>query len=524
MPAPTSADRAGVGARPADEGTAEPWLVRHRWELALALIALVAGVALRWWILGSVLGGPDFDEATVGIQARRFGDGQLNAFFLNQGYGGTLETALVAGVFQVSGSTTVTLKLVPMVLALAAAAIARQLAVELELSRTARWCAPALVWCGPAYAVLFSTKERGFYGVALVLAAAVPTLAVRLAKRPLRRDALLLGLCLGLGIWTTPLTLAVALPALVWLVAVRPQVVGELWVGVPLAILGALPWLWWNVANDWGSLHGVATFGTTWWDRFFDWLLRQNVVMGVETPFAADRQLVDWRWAGLAALVAVLVVATRRTNWEAPWFFVTMVVGYGAIYAANGLAAGVGADPRYTYLMVPVVAVAIAACLPDLSSDAARFALSVVVVGLAVGSTAWGLAGTADEARTAHPDPFLASPGIDEVVEVLEAEGVEAVISDTAGMQVAFLTDEEIVGASFAVPRLDAYEVLARATDPSTYVLDETLLDNADVLRLHLEANEIGYRELDLGTWRVFLVDERVLPGEAGLFVFGGKL
>lgn len=517
MPDSTSAD--GHGPDPAD-----PWLMRHRWELALAVVALVAGLALRWWILRSVLGGPDFDEATVGIQARRFGDGDLNAFFLNQGYGGTLETALVAGVFEVFGSGTIALKVMPMVLALLAAVITRQLAIELQLSRTARWCAPLLVWCGPAYAVLFSTKERGFYGVALVLAAAAPTLAVRLAKRPSLVDSLLLGLCVGLGLWTTPLTMAIALPAVAWLVAVRSQVVGELWAAVPAAALGALPWLWWNVTNGWGSLDGVATFGTTWWDRFFDWMVRQNVVMGIETPFVDDRQLVDWRWAGLVALVVVVAAATRRTGWKAPWFFVAMVIGYGMVYAVNGLAAGAGADPRYTYLMVPVVAVAIAACLPDPSHDAARFGVSVAVVGLAVTTTAWGLVGTAAEARTAHPDRFLASPGIDEVIEVLEAEGIEAVLTDTAGMQIAFLTDEEVVGSSFAVPRLDRYEVLARTADPSTYVLDETLLDNVDVLRLYLAANEIEHRELDLGTFRVFLLEERVLPGEVGLFVFGGKL
>ena len=55
-------------------------------------------------------------------------------------------------------------------------------------------------------------------------------------------------------------------------------------------------------------------------------------------------------------------------------------------------------------------------------------------------------------------------------------------------------------------------------------ILDETLLDNVDVLRLYLAANEIEHRELDLGTFRVFLLEERVLPGEVGLFVFGGKL
>jgi len=91
-------------------------------------------------------------------------------------------------------------------------------------------------------------------------------------------------------------------------------------------------------------------------------------------------------------------------------------------------------------------------------------------------------------------------------------------------MQLAFLTDGDVVGASFAVPRSARYEYLGRVADPSTYVLDEKLLDNADMLRLWLTRNDIGFEEREIGKWRVFFVDEQVLPGEAGLFVYGGKL
>ena len=67
----------------------------------------------------------------------------------------------------------------------------------------------------------------------------------------------------------------------------------------------------------------------------------------------------------------------------------------------------------------------------------------------------------------------LSSPGIEQVARLLDRRHVDAVISDTGGMQIAFLTDERVVGASFAVPRLYDYEFAARASEHSVYVLDD---------------------------------------------------
>lgn len=518
------APSASAAARPGPIHRLGTWIVDHRWAVALGVIALAAGIALRWWVLKSVLGGADLDEATVGIQARHFNDGHTSAFFLNQAYGGTLETSLVALSQRIFGSTVFALKLVPILLALVAAAVSRMIAVQLKLSRTAQWAVPVLVWCGPAYAVLFSTKERGFYGVALVLAAAIPLLVLRLAEDPTVRDAVILGVCVGIGWWSSPLTFLVAIPAGLWLLCVRPQVIRQLWWAIPAALVGAAPWIWWNAHNDWTSLHAASGFGTTWGDRVFDWLLRMQVVLGLETPFDHTRSLIGFRWAGLIILLVILAIGTARTNWEAPWFLVTMVVGYGLLYGVNTLVAGVGADPRYTYLMVPIVAVCIGAVLPDPPEDYQRFGLVLLLGALAVGSTVWGLQGTIEIAEQPRPNSFLASPGINQVADLLERRHVKAFMSDIAGMQVAYLTDEHVVGASFAVPRDQRYEILGRTATPSVYVLDNGLLPNADQLRRWLRWNKVGYEEKKIGKWNVFLLDRRITPSQADLLVFGGQL
>ena len=500
------------------------WAYDNRWMLAVWTLALLAGIAMRWWLVRTALGNADLDESTVGIQARQFNHGHLSPFFMNQAYGGTLETGLVALSLRLFGSNVVALKLVPMALALVAAALSRSIAVELKLSRTAQWAVPVLVWCGPAYAVLFSTKERGFYGVALVLAAAYPLLVLRLSDRPGIRDALILGVCVGIGWWQTPLTLLVAVPAVLWLICVRPQVVRLLWWSIPAAVIAMAPWVTWNAQHDWSSLHRASGLGTTYTDRLFDWLLRMQVVLGLETPFDPGRRLVGFRWAGLIALVVILVVATKRTRWDAPGFLVTLVVGYGLLYGLNTLAGGVGDDPRYTYLMVPVVAVTIGAVLPDPPRDWQRFALVTLVGALAVGSSMWGLAGTRSVADEPEPNFFLASPGIERVAHLLERQHIHAFISDTAGMQVAFLTDERVIGASFAVPRSDEFEHIGRAATPSTYVLDNSEIRNADLLRRWLIRNRVGFVEQKVGKWNVFFLDRRVRPEQANLLVFGGQL
>jgi hypothetical protein len=540
MVEPLSAERFRVGEPGADEdeagrgprswlgddpvGRARRWLWARRWGLAVVLVGAVAGLALRWWIVGGPLGDADLDEATVGVQALQFGDGHVQAFFPNQPYGGTVEPGLVALAFRVFGASVVVLKAVPIALAALAAVLSWRVARRLGIGAVGRWCVPIVVWCGPAYAVLFSTKERGFYGVALVLAAAYPLLVLRLADQATWPNVLVFGACVGLGWWQTPLAMLVAVPCAVWLVWVRPDV----WRVVPFALgaaaVAAAPWLVWNLNHHFDSLDGGASFGTTWWDRFFDWMLRMQVVTGLQTPWDAGRQLVGWRWAGLVAVVVVVVVASYRTAERAPGLLATMVAGYGLLYAVNGLAAGVGEDPRYTYLMVPALACCIGAVIPDPPRDWQRAGAALGVGALAVWSTAWGLAGTRDVAERPGANAFVASPGIEDVTRLLERRGVEYVLTDTSAMQIAFLSHRRVVGSSFGVPRILEYELAARAATPSTYVLDRGYPLNLDVMRLYLVAHDIGFEEVAVGKYRIFFLDRRVLPGEIGLFVYGGRL
>ena len=491
-------------------------------------VALLAGALLRAFVVRSLLGVPDFDEATVAVQAERFLDGHLGAFFPNQAYGGTLETGLVAVAFRVAGDSPVVLKLVPMLLSLVAAHLGWRVALRVVPGRLGRWAAPVMLWCGSAAAVLQSTKERGFYGVALVLGTAVVLLVLRLADEDDggddRRDLVLLGLAVGLGWWATPLTMAVTLPAGVWLLARRPSLLRRAGPGLAAVAIGAGPWLAWNVVNGWASLRAPAELGTTWGDRYRDWVDRLPVVLGTEAPWAPGAHLVPWPVVSQLLVVALVAVATARTWGRAPGLLATLVAGYGVVYALNGLAVGTGGDPRYMYLLTPTVALCIAAALPDPDDDAGRVLGLVATTAVTVALAAWGLVEARDEAERPGASTFVNSTGIVEVTDLLVERDVGTAITDSAGMQVTYLSDGAVVGGSFGVPRLAAAEAASRRDPTSAYVLDAEAFGNAERLDAYLRFAAIPFEHHEVGRWRVFLVDGRVLPEAAGLRSYVGTV
>ena len=516
-----------------EEGRATGWdgLVacarERRSELVFAAVVILVGAALRAWVMAGPLGSPDLDEATVGVQAQEFNAGRLSVFFLNQPYGGTLEPGLVAIAFRLFGASVFVLKLVPILFYAATAVLCWRLAVRVGLGPVGRASTALLAWCGPAYVVFFSTKERGFYGVAALLGVVYPLLVLRLAERRRsaavdRRDLLGLGLCVGLGWWQTPLVVLVAVPAVGWLVVRRPEVVRRCGWAIGAAVMGALPWLVWNVRNGWASLDSGPPMGASWWERVGDFWKRLSVMTGIETPFVPGRALMDWEWAGAVLVVAVLVVATVRTRRVASGLLATLIVGYSLLYGLNVLVELVGPDPRYLFLVVPLLAVCVGAMVPEVDEGLGRSALLGGVGVVTVALSVWGIVGLNREAERPGASFFLSSPGIEDVATLLEQRDVEAAITDAAGMQITFLTGGRVEGSSFAVVRLRRLEERARRASPSTYVLDRHSSGNADRLRTWLDERHIGYTEEAVGIWRVFFLTERVLPEDVPLLIFLG--
>jgi hypothetical protein len=494
----------------------------------VVVVALVGGLALRCWVIASPLGAVDLDEATVGLQARSFRDGSTQAFFPNQGYGGTAETWIVALAFALFGDGVVTLKVVPTALHLAAAVVVWRVACRTTSSTIGQLSPPILMWVGSPYAVWWSTKERGFYGVAIVLAAVVLLLVVRLHRRDRRADAALLGLCLGVALWTTPLLAAAVAPPVVWLAVRRPG----LWRRLPLlsatALVGALPSIVWNLRNDWASLEAPYGYGATWWGRVDDWGWRVGSLAGFATPFDPDRTLLPGSVVVIGA-IGLLVASTWVSRRSVPGLVPACILGYGALQGFNGLAVAVGPDDRYVYPMLPALALTFGLAVPEARPRRTLLSSTMTLHLLVAGSFAvstWGLVGLRDLAQVPEPDVFLASPGIEAVIDLLDQRHVEAVTTDLTGQQILFLTGGDVAASSFSVPRDDAIERQVARSGRCTYVLRRGHRDDLALEELvpYLERREIGLVREDVGVFSVLFLDTPVDPADVPLTWYAGPV
>src|SRR5690242_8507313 len=96
-------------------------ILTGRW--ALVALAAAAGIGLRVWVYGALLGAPDSDEAIVGLMIRHALHGQITTFYWDQPYGGSQEVLLGVPVFAAFGSGLLQLRVISMTLYAVAAVI-----------------------------------------------------------------------------------------------------------------------------------------------------------------------------------------------------------------------------------------------------------------------------------------------------------------------------------------------------------------------------------------------------------------
>lgn len=439
--------------------------MRERRLLRLVLAAaIVAGVALRAWMLTTSLGTLDADEAVWGLMARHVLDGELSTFYWGQTYGGTLEVLLTAPGFAVLGPSTLALKLVPAALFAVAAFLVWRVGRR-TIGEPAARIAAALFWIWPSYMVWKSMRAHGYYGSALVLSLLALLLVLRLRDEPSRRDAAALGLVLGLGWWQTPQFALVAAPAVLWLLVVRRHSFLSFWPALPTAVLGALPWLIANVRHDWYSFD-YAPGGGTYVSRlrgFFTATL--PMALDVRVPFSLEWTLgaVVSGLLLVAALGWVAFLVLRRRAQLGP--LVPVVLAFPFLYAASSFAWLVE-EPRYLVLLAPVVALLLAEALrrPPVAAVAlaAAFALSLTGLERTEGSRRY-------EIRTGQVDvPDDLGP----LLDALDARGLHTVRANYwIAERITFESGERIVANSHRYPPFTA-RVEASADSARVFVAD----------------------------------------------------
>jgi 4-amino-4-deoxy-L-arabinose transferase-like glycosyltransferase len=335
-----------------------------------------AGVALRIWVYRSAAGYRDADEAVVGLVARHMLHGDFATFTWGQAYGGTQEELLTAPVFAVFGSSWVAMRIVPMVLSAVAALLVWRVGRR-TIGEPAASVAGALFWIWPGYDLIKLTHQHGFYASGVVYCALLILLGLRVVERPSAVRVALLGLVVGLALWETGQVVPVAAPVLVWTAWKRPRALRKLWIAVPFAALGALPWIVWNARHDWASLDVTYGAQSSYPHRlriFLSPLL--PMIVGLRQPWTQERllpaALTLLVYAVLAALFVCGVVRSRRS---AASVLYVVAIAFPFLYAISEWTIE-AADPRYLVILTPVLAL-LAAQL------ATRYWRGAVVIALA---------------------------------------------------------------------------------------------------------------------------------------------
>ena len=490
--------------------------------LGLVGAAVVYGIVLRVVIYRSSIGGLEGDEAIWGLMARHVLHGELTAFFWGQSYGGTQEVFPVAGLFALFGTHLVLMRIVPIGLSVLAGLVVWQLGRR-ELGEIPGLVAALLLWIWPIYSVWKIEVWSGFYGAGLVYSALVLLGTLRLDRDPGRRNVALFGLLIGLAFWESLQTVAVIVPALVWLTIRRPRVWREAWIGAIAAVIGALPWILSNVRHHWWSVTQYGS-GTTYASRLHGYVSGTfPMILGLRVPISASWLL------GVAPSALLYLAAAGGFGWLA-WrarhtrlsLLYAVIAAYPFLYALNGLTSNTE-EPRYVVVLMPALVLAIATVASTIPRAAA-------VLGVAATLSAGGLARWIDQQDARAPQDAYQQGQVDvaPAISLLDRAGVDRAYADYwIASRMTFDTRERIVVSEADLAHLaagapgrvlppvptdyheahhPAYDTAVRKAPRFAYVFVRREPDQARDVRL-LRAN--GFHEHTVGTLIVLISPPR---------------
>ncbi len=418
---------------------------------ALGGAVVVIGIVLRAIVYRSSIGYVDADEAVWGLMARHAVDGHLSTYYWGQAYGGTQEVVAVALLFALGGTHLFFMRIVPILLAAATAVVVWRIGRRV-LGEFQGIVAGLIFWIWPPYLLWKLNVWHGFYGTGVLYAALIILFVLRLDEDPNRRDAVVLGLLLGLAFWQTLQILPIAAPAVLWLTIRRPAVWRYAWLAVPAAFVGALPWLLSNLRHDWWSFN-LPAGETPYLGR-----LRGGInstfpmQLGLRVPFSSDWLLgpVVSPIIYVAAVAAFVVVGWRLRRTRLSLVFL-IVLTFPFSYATAGLT-WITNEPRYVVLIAPALAVLLAWPASTLPRAAVVLALACAVsVGMLGKWIAWG----DDNARAAAVDRKTLD--VRPAIRELDRLGIDRVYADYwIAYRITFDTRERVIGSELNLGSLAA--------------------------------------------------------------------
>jgi hypothetical protein len=363
--------------------------------------------------------------------------------------------------------------------------------------------AAVLFWSFPTAFVWWQTRPMLFYLPTVVLGLTIVLCAQRLNANPSRTAYwLVLGLAAGLGWWTSPHILYFLVPVMLWLLTKRSRsVLRHGWIALPAFVIGAGPWLIYNIVHAWPSVANLPTINADPLDRlealFFGGL---PIALGTKVPFTEE-----WIRPILGPLVyaiglGAIVTAVRTTReetqitvWLLTWFVILWALIPAEAYVGSG---------RYFFFLSPTIALLLSS-VPK--ADTGRIAILVCCVGL----TAFGLFLMRD-----IPVGFV--PDIDPLIQGLNAADVDHVVTGYwVAYKLVWETNEEIVATPRWANRYPAYTDEVRQANRVAYVYngrEPAQLENAQAMREFIAVGNLSHVELVAGEYVVIIPGRVVVP------------
>lgn len=458
--------------------------------IVLALVAVAVGALERSYLASHTIGALTSDGAVIGLMASHLlHHGQWPAYMWGQAYGGSLEMALTALAFLVGGTSTASL-LATTAATTAVAVFAMWRAARRLVGEPAAAVAALGAWVGSSLLAWRSIKPGGSYLVGLALAWFAILFLIRLRQGE-RTDRVLVaaGLLLGLSVWTSPMTLQLLVPALLWSLAALRSLGRRVLLVLGGGVVGGAPVLAYGAVHHFSNLAPPG--GGHAWDGF---ATRLGQFFTQEVPIAASLRVegsLHWVLGPLGpalsiclgvGFVAVLVHVLRDRTGRCALPVLTLCL-LPFLYAANTLASHVG-QGRYVELGTTMGFVLLGVAVDNLARlatrrFATRSAASLARVAVAAIAVAL-LASLGATAIRDEPGPLLAEfpvggapmPANDTALLTLLAEHHvhDAFAGYWIAYRVTFETGERTLATPFSLGRYPPIRAAVRASPHPAYL------------------------------------------------------
>lgn len=467
----------------------------RRQRLAVAGVVL-AGIALRVWVLRTPQGALNADESFTGLQAMEIVRGDLPVVFEGQAYTAVPESYLFAPFVWIFGAHVVALKILASALwAVVALLVHRQLRSVVGFN----WAlaAATFLWLAPGASLVMSLRAYEGYasGMLVVFLAAMATRRLMLRERATTRSSALVGALLGLAVYVHPMFVAVAVPIALAPSWVHRRDLRRWWLpSFAAAVLVNLPFIAWNITNDWDSLDQPTTgvdSPVTRLGRFFtDLMPRALGLRDLDGDWTLGRTIGPLLAIVLLGLVTVGAIDLWRRGRAERVFVLPLVLAWPIMSLFGNLE--YVADGRYGMIVLPFVVIALVVGVERISRRVVRSSTAVPLVATLVWSAIlvvpWARANLGDVVDDPNAD-------VKRVVDRLDEDGVKYVAGNFWWvLPIEYASDRrirtEVVGNPYVVRLPDSHRIVQDASDTQVAFVFDATDEDLDRLRLPVERYE----------------------------------